>query len=279
MMGIERVIEMNFIGIDAGGTLVKLAYFGENQKIETTYFPSSQFDVLKEWITAHFTHPQICMTGGRAKQLENYLGNENYQYVVEFDATVRGVLYQLEENQINTKQAIITNIGTGTSIHYLSHGSHERLGGTGIGGGTLMGLSKKMTNTKDFQEIVEKSQKGSRRHIDVLVEDIYQQNQLPLKGSLTASNFGALLNEEEDINSDDDILAGIQGMIGEVISSLAIQAADTKKCQDIIYIGTTLENNEMLQQVIASYTNLKEKNALFLPQHGYSGAIGALLTI
>lgn len=270
---------MNFLGIDAGGTLVKLAYRIHDEHIETTYFPSARFDLVKEWIETHFQNAKICMTGGRAKQLQNYLGSENYQYVVEFDATVKGVLYQLETNKIHLKRAIITNIGTGTSIHYLHNEQHERLGGTGIGGGTLMGLSKKMVGTSHFDEIVERSSEGSRKHIDVRVEDIYQHNQLPIKGSLTASNFGALLSNEEDLNTDEDYLAGIQGMIGEVISSLSIQAADTKEVEEIIYIGTTLEHNDMLQRVIASYTTLKNKKAVFLPQHGFSGAIGALLTI
>lgn len=270
---------MGFIGIDAGGTLVKLAYKSDDNQIETTYFLSSRFDLVKQWIEKNFDHPKICMTGGRAKQLQSYLGTENYQYVVEFDATVRGVLYQLEKNRFPIQEAIVTNIGTGTSIHHLYGMQHTRLGGTGIGGGTLMGLSKKMAGTMEFEDIVKRSSNGSRKRIDVLVEDIYQDNQLPIKGSLTASNFGALLNSEQDMNTDDDYLAGIQGMIGEVISSLSIQAADTKQVEDIIYIGTTLENNEMLQKVIASYTHLKNKRAVFLPEHGYSGAIGALLTI
>lgn len=270
---------MSFIGIDAGGTLVKLAYKTADDQIHTTNFLSSRFDLVKEWIMNNFDHPKICMTGGRAKQLQNYLGTENYQYVVEFDATVRGVLYQLDKNKMDIQQAIVTNIGTGTSIHHLYETQHTRLGGTGIGGGTLMGLSKKMAGTMEFTEIVERSSQGSRKHIDVLVEDIYQENQLPIKGSLTASNFGGLLHFEQEMNTDDDYLAGIQGMIGEVISSLSIQAADTKAVEDIIYIGTTLEDNEMLQNVIASYTTLKNKRAVFLPEHGYSGAIGALLTI
>lgn len=269
---------MSSLGIDAGGTLVKLAYWKDDE-IQTTYFPSARFDLVKKWISETMKNPQICMTGGRAKQLEHYLGSENYRYVVEFDATIKGVLYQLKKSGSLTTRTIITNIGTGTSIHYLDGDVHERLAGTGIGGGTLLGLSKIMIGTDDFEQIVAKSEKGSRKWIDVRVEDIYQQNQLPIKGSLTASNFGALLTVEPDINTPDDLVAGIQGMIGEVISSLSIQAADTKKCTDIIYIGTTLENNEMLQNVISSYTILKEKTPLFLPEHGYSGAIGALLTI
>jgi len=61
------------------------------------------------------------------------------------------------------------------------------------------------------------------------------------------------------------------------VASLCIQVADAHHVEDIIYIGTTLEDNELLQQIIESYTVLKLKKPIFLDQHGYSGAIGALL--
>ena len=59
--------------------------------------------------------------------------------------------------------------------------------------------------------------------------------------------------------SEPDLLAGVQGIIGEVVSSLCIQAADAHGFEDIIFIGSTLENNELLQQIIESYTLLNRK--------------------
>jgi len=266
------------IGIDAGGTLTKIAYWDENNEMVFKRFHSSDFQKVKDWIDSYHPNASICVTGGRAEQLKQHFNaNKEIPYIVEFDATMNGVMYQMKLGSLKPEAAIIANIGTGTSIHIMQENMHKRLGGTGIGGGTLLGLGMSLTGITDFDEIIKQSRAGSRATIDVLVSDIYKNNKLPIKGTLTASNFGGIsLNTATD-NSASDLLAGVQGIIGEVVASLCIQVADAHHVEDIIYIGTTLEDNELLQQIIESYTVLKLKKPIFLEQHGYSGAIGALL--
>lgn len=266
------------IGIDAGGTLTKIAYWDENKKMSFQSFLSSDFQAVKDWIDTNHSLASICLTGGRAEQLKSYmLSKDEIPYIVEFDATMNGVMYQLKEGTIPINSAIIANIGTGTSIHIMTDNTHTRLGGTGIGGGTLVGLGAALTGITNYKDIIELSKKGNRSSIDVLVSDIYKNNKLPINGSLTASNFGGVVLKTEENRNNTDLLAGVQGIIGEVVASLCIQAADAHQVEDIIYIGSTLEENELLQHIIESYTKLKQKKPIFLEKHGYSGAIGALL--
>ena len=266
------------IGIDAGGTLTKIAYWNEHNEIIFKRFLSSDFQKVKDWIDSNHTNASICVTGGRAEQLKQHFNtNKEIPYIVEFDATMNGVIYQMQLGSINPDSAIIANIGTGTSIHIMRENMHKRLGGTGIGGGTLLGLGMALTGITDYEEIIQQSKAGSRTAIDVLVNDIYKNNKLPINGTLTASNFGGISLNAKENTSSSDLLAGVQGIIGEVVASLCIQVADAHHVEDIIYIGTTLEDNELLQQIIESYTVLKLKKPIFLEQHGYSGAIGALL--
>ncbi|GGA26732.1 type II pantothenate kinase [Psychrobacillus lasiicapitis] len=266
------------IGIDAGGTLTKIAYWDEKKEMSFQSFPSSDFKAVKEWLETNHSLASICLTGGRAAQLKEYLTSINeIPYIVEFDATMNGVMHQLKEEVINSEAAIIANIGTGTSIHIMQGETHSRIGGTGIGGGTLLGLGSALTGIQNYKDIIEQSKMGNRSSVDILVSDIYQNNKLPLKGSLTASNFGGVALKTHDTRNSTDMLAGVQGIIGEVVATLCIQAADAHQVEDIIYIGSTLEGNELLQKIIESYTILKEKKPIFLEKHGYSGAIGALL--
>lgn len=266
------------IGIDAGGTLTKIAYWNENNEMVFERFLSSDFLKVKNWIESNHPNASICVTGGRAEQLkEHFSSSEEIPYIVEFDATMNGVMYQMQLGAFEPKAAVIANIGTGTSIHIMQANKHQRIGGTGIGGGTLLGLGMALTGISDFEEIMKQSKMGSRAEIDVLVSDIYKNNKLPINGTLTASNFGGISINHKKNKSNSDLLAGVQGMIGEVVASLCIQAADAHEVEDIIYIGTTLEDNELLQQIIQSYTVLKLKKPVFLEKHGYSGAIGALL--
>lgn len=266
------------IGIDAGGTLTKLAYVNEQNELEFKIFPSNDFSQVKNWLEHHPDIEEIGLTGGRTKQLLEVLNTmKSIQYLVEFEATFKGVQYLLKKDGYNIENSIITNIGTGTSIHYMEGQSHTRVGGTGIGGGTLTGLSTIMTGVSDFEEITSMASEGSRELIDLFVKDIFQGMEPPIEGHLTASNFGKVNILKDTKHEANDLLATIQALVGEVITTLSIQFAEQKKAEHIIYIGSTLINNEHLKKVIANYTILKKHQPIFLKNCGFTGAIGALL--
>lgn len=268
----------NVIGIDAGGTLTKLAYINEQNEMAFDIFPSNDFSKVKTWLEKHPHIEEIGLTGGRTKQLLNVLKTmKSIQYLVEFEATFKGVKYLLTKSGYDIENAIISNIGTGTSIHYMEGYSHIRVGGTGIGGGTLTGLSTIMTGVSDFNEITSNAALGSRENIDLFVKDIFQGMEPPIEGHLTASNFGNVSILKDTKYEIKDLLATIQGLVGEVITTLSIQFAEEKKANEIIYIGSTLTNNEHLKEVISNYTILKKHKPVFLDDCGFTGAIGALL--
>jgi type II pantothenate kinase len=272
---------MKKIGIDAGGTLTKLAFMNNQHEIQLQHFPSNDLLNVLNWINQHDID-EIGLTGGRTEQVKALLDKVNsIHYIVEFEATLKGVRYQLEKEGYSFDKSIITNIGTGTSIHYMNAEKHMRVGGTGIGGGTLIGLASLTTGIKNYEEILHLAKKGNRQGIDLLVQDIYQGMDSPteLKPTLTASNFGKVaINEATDYETE-DVLATVQGLVGEVITTLSIQLAEQMDTEHIIYIGTTLDNNEKLRDIIANYTILKKKTPIFLQDHGFSGARGALMNI
>jgi type II pantothenate kinase len=267
------------IGIDVGGTLTKVAYYDNQDQLILEHFPSSDLKEVSNWIATFSDDALIGLTGGRSEQLKPYLKQlENLHYLVEFDATVAGVNFQIQQQCYTFNEAIVTNIGTGTSIHLLKGKLHERVGGTGIGGGTLLGLSNLLTGIVDFNEIVELSSRGSRAEVDILVSDIYFGNKTPIDGGLTASNFGDAGLHTAVLRSKEDLTASIQGLVGEVISTLSIQTAMSENIEHIIYIGSTLSENVPLQTIIGNYTSRKNRTPIFLADNGFSGAIGALLS-
>ncbi|HWL23994.1 MAG TPA: type II pantothenate kinase [Ureibacillus sp.] len=268
----------NVVGIDAGGTLTKLAYTDHTNNLQYKIFPSNDFSLVKEWIEENPQIEEIGLTGGRTEQLLSVLKTmKSIQYIVEFEATIKGVKYLLNKEGHNVENSIITNIGTGTSIHYMQGNEHMRVGGTGVGGGTLTGLSSIMTGISDYNDIIEKSQLGSRESIDLFVKDIFQGMEAPIEGHLTASNFGKVSILKDIKHSTNDLLSTIQALVGEVISTLSIQYAEQKNTEHIIYIGSTLKDNLHLTNVIGNYTKLKKRQPIFLSDCGFSGAIGALL--
>ncbi|MFJ8235237.1 type II pantothenate kinase [Ureibacillus sp. NPDC094379] len=271
----------NVIGIDAGGTLTKLVYLNEQQEFEFKLFPSSNFNLVKDWIESNPQIEEIGLTGGRTEQLLSVLKTmKSIEYVVEFEATFKGVCHLLKKEGLDLQRGIITNIGSGTSIHYMEGDSYVRVGGTGIGGGTLTGLSALITGILDFNEITAKAATGDRNFIDLFVKDIFEGIDVPieLEPHLTASNFGmvSILKDPKRYETN-DLLATIQALVGEVISTLSIQFAEHNNADHIVYIGSTLTNNEHLKKVIGNYTILKKHKPIFLKNSGFSGAIGALL--
>lgn len=271
----------NTIGIDAGGTLTKLAYMNDQHEIQLLHFPSNDLQSVLDWINQN-NIVEIGLTGGRTEQIKMMLDKANsVHYIVEFEATLKGVRYQLEKEGHHFNKSIITNIGTGTSIHYMDAEKHMRIGGTGVGGGTLIGLALLTTGIHNYEDVLKLAKKGNREGIDLLVQDIYQGMDSPieLKPTLTASNFGKVGIKEVTKYETEDVLATVQGLVGEVITTLSIQLANQMDTEHIIYIGTTLDNNDKLREIIANYTILKKKTPVFLQDHGYSGAIGALMNI
>jgi len=268
------------IGIDTGGTLTKLAYVNQEGELTVEVFPSNEMELVKEWLERHPQVDEIGVTGGRTEQLREVLNPmASIRYIVEFEATIKGVRYLLEKEGNQIERSIITNIGTGTSIHYMEGDSHSRISGTGIGGGTLVGLAALLTGITDFEEIKSLATKGDRSSIDLLVKDIYQGMNTPIDGNLTASNFGKIGITQLINHPNEDVLATVQGLVGEVITTLSIQVAQERKVNNIVYIGSTLTNNENLKKVISHYTILKKHKPIFLENCGFSGAIGALLNV
>ena len=90
-----------------------------------------------------------------------------------------------------------------------------------------MGLSKLLTNTNHFEDVIPLTKVGSRKELDITVGDIYSGILSPIDNNLTASNFGKAAISESKYNSS-DILATIQGLVGEVVTALSLQFAETK---------------------------------------------------
>ncbi|TDQ36762.1 type II pantothenate kinase [Aureibacillus halotolerans] len=266
-----------YVGIDAGGTLVKLAYWKDGQ-LTFSKMPSTEAQSILDELRQEVNGEAICITGGKADWFAKDLPPATKR-MVEFEATTLGVRELLGAQNPMVSSFVLTNIGTGTSIHYLDEHTSERATGIGLGGGTLMGLSAMLTGVHRYEDIVEGSLRGKRGAIDLTVQDIYVDAVPPIPGELTASNFGKAWSNREAAQKKDDQLAAITGMIGESIVTISAQIAVQYSTNDIVYIGSTLSSQSSLKQVCSSYTKIRNKIPHFIEQGEFSGALGALLAV
>ncbi|WP_411842659.1 type II pantothenate kinase [Salinicoccus sp. HZC-1] len=263
------------IGIDAGGTLLKIVYF-ENEKRRFEKRPSSEIDLLIDDLNTYHSADEIYLTGGKAEYMNEKL-KQIHGTSVEFDATYRGLIKLMQEQNLSIKRFVYLNVGTGTSFHQADWEGQTRVGGSGVGGGTLMGLSKLLTDLDSYDEIVKLAAAGNRDEIDLKVHHIYAGRQTPIPGDLTASNFGNVLTGNiQDMNNADKIQAVI-GLVAETVTAVGISLADGFETEDIVFIGSTLLNNDVMIEIVRRYADLKGVNAHIIENGEYSGALGALL--
>ncbi|SET67327.1 pantothenate kinase [Oceanobacillus limi] len=261
------------IGIDVGGSLVKVAY-EERGHIHTKIFSNQEIDELIQWLQLIAPRATLYLTGGKSGVLMEKLNHKMVQ-VEEFEATTEGAKYLLQiEKQVIKDHFILVSIGTGTSIYSVTEDSYDRLLGSGIGGGTFMGLGNLLTGESDFRKLRDLASQGDATKCDLLVRDIYAPHEAPLNGDLTAANFGKVFTEKAE--NIDDRMASLVKLIGETILLLSTQAASSTQVEQIVFVGSTLNGNKPLKNVLTSFQNLLPYEPIFLEKGSHAGAIGAL---
>ncbi|MBX8994334.1 MULTISPECIES: type II pantothenate kinase [Staphylococcus] len=261
------------IGIDAGGTLIKIV----KEEAETRTYETkltTDIDEVIEWLD-QVDCESISLTGGNAALINARLSCPSRVFV-EFDAAAKGVEMLLQEQGHDLDNYIFTNVGTGTSLHYSDGNGQQRVGGIGTGGGMIQGLGYLLTNIQDYEELTNLAQQGDRDKIDLKVKHIYKDTEPPIPGDLTAANFGNVLNHVNDVMTLADKLASVIGVVGEVVTTMAITVAREYQTENVAYIGSSFHNNPLLKSVIEDYTVLRGFKPYTIDNGAFSGALGAI---
>ncbi len=256
------------IGIDVGGSTTKIVGFDGDTMISPMYVKASDQLASVYGAFGKFTSEnkislkeidRVMITGVGS----TFLGDELYGigtlHVSEFDCVGKGGLYLS-----GLDKAIIVSMGTGTSIVYAEKGKPvDYMGGTGVGGGTVLGLSKKLLGISDISSLIEVASTGDIENIDLRIRDITQKD-IGLVSYMTASNFGKV----SDIASKGDLALGIINMVFESIGMLAVFAARSKGVRDIVLTGnlTRLPQAPSVAEIFCTMFDLNftiPKNAEF----------------
>ncbi len=259
------------LGIDAGATLCKLAQL-RGEEIHTWQCASSDLDAARTQVE-RLRPERIVATGGGAARLGSELAGVAVESESEFEAWARGApeLAAREGNELPARYLLVS-LGTGTSILLLAAGKSQRVGGSALGGGTLLGLGQLLLGTASFSEIAELAARGDRRRVDLLVGDIYAGNEIPLSPDLNASSFAKL-----DSRKPEDIAHALTGLIGENLGLICAHLAQVHDAACILYCGSTLTQNPALRAVLAGLGRMTSRSVAFLERGAFGGAVGAAL--
>ena len=170
----------------------------------------------------------VMLTGVGAAYVKGNVYGVNTSRCDEFIADALGARYES-----HLDHAIVVSMGTGTSF-VMCHGEeYKHIGGIGIGGGTLQGLSRVMLNTSDIKQVSALAMQGNIKNINLLIGDISAQPLPGLPMEATASLFAHAKNDA----SREDIACGIITMVLQSIGSAAVLAAQGTDCRDMVLIG------------------------------------------
>ncbi|KAI4336147.1 hypothetical protein L6164_014712 [Bauhinia variegata] len=182
---------------------------------------------------------------------------------------------------------LLVNIGSGVSmIKVDGDGKFERVSGTNVGGGTYWGLGKLLTKCKSFDELLELSQKGDNRTIDMLVGDIYggmDYNKIGLSASTIASSFGKAISDKKELEDyrPEDISLSLLRMISYNIGQISYLTALRFGLKRIFFGGFFIRGHAYTMDTISFAVQFWSKGAaqaMFLRHEGFLGALGAFMS-
>lgn len=264
------------IGIDIGGSTTKITGYKQNKivspfmvratdPISSLYGAFGKFLNLNQLQLDDISH--IMITGVGSSFVKKRIFGIPTGRVDEFYAIGMGGLFLS-----GLSHAVIVSMGTGTAFVKADGSQVRHLGGTGVGGGTLLGLSNRMLNIRHFDDLVEMAKGGLLSNIDLLVGDISSNLIVGLPPETTASNFGKI----SDLASKQDIALGIINLVFQTIGVLSIFAAKTDGTPDIVLTGN-LTNVPQSVEIFGALEKLYSVR-FHIPEHAeYATALGAAI--
>jgi type II pantothenate kinase len=210
----------------------------------------------------------IMITGAGASKIKNDIFGIPTRRIDEINAVGIGGMFLSGMNNI-----IITNIGTGTAIVEANERGISHFGGSGVGGGTILGLAKKLLPTAEFGGIMELAETGNLSEVDLLLEDIMDRDISFLNRESTAANFGKM----SDQAGSGDIALAILNMVYQVIGVLSVFAARARNTNRVIVTGNGSDNH-IGQKILSAITDMYGIEFVYPEDAEYTTAVGAGLS-
>ncbi len=255
------------IGIDMGASAVKLCVL-EGDEVALTHYENGRVHDVPTLLARLGVDAKkaaaIAVTG--LSFADSQLGDAGLpiKHIPEPDAIGAGAVWLSGRDNV-----IVASIGTGSAFIHAREGKYTHLCGTGVGGGTLKGLSSHVLGIENMKEFDRMALAGDTGRVDLLIGD-FVTNYGKLDPYLTASN---LARENPDA-SRDDWAAGISNMVLQVIGTMSLLACTGQKAAGVVVTGA-LAGSELSRRNFATFTSAYGVD-YFIPEHSdCATAIGA----
>ncbi len=264
------------IGIDIGGSTTKIVGLKDGKlchciRVQADDPVTSGYGAFGKFLSENGLElsqiDKVRCTGVGASFLKNGIYGIPTLCVDEFMAIGLGGRYSS-----GCAHAIVASMGTGTALVSVEGDKIEHLGGTGVGGGTIVGLSKCMYNSTDFGHIVELAEQGDLQKVDLSIGDISHVQMSNMRHETTAANFGKLSESATSC----DLALGVLNMVFQTIGIFAIMAARAQQTKHIVLTGN-LSRIALARRVMDDLETLYPVRFLIPEVSEFATAIGAAI--
>lgn len=266
---------MNYIGIDIGTSNIKIIEVDEkldlkNKMIFEGKNVKESFDKFINCSNIDLKHvKQITATGVGANKLREKIENVDIEIVPEFEAIANGGKLVVKNDNF-----IAVSIGTGTAFVKNKDKSIAHIGGTGIGGGTLLNLCKKIDPNFTFDKIEKITKTCNLEDVDLWIKDVTDEEIKTLPKNITAVNFGKLTEK----TNNEDMILGFINMVFEAVGVMAAFAAKGEGINKIAIFGQ-LAKIPFARKVLDKIEILHDVKFAIAKNPEYMVALGAIYTI
>lgn len=219
---------------------------------------------------------RLAVTGGRHRLLPDQIGDCAVVRVSEVEAIGRGgaALSELPKED-SAAPVLVVSAGSGTAVVEARGDRYTHVTGTGVGGGTLLGLSRLLLRTTDPREIDALARRGDPNGADLSLADVVSGPIGQLPANATAVNFGRLARHDLAV-SREDLAAALVTLVGQVIGLIAINAARARQVERIIVTGHLIDMDSV-RDALKQVSDIYGTRITLPPNAGYGTALGALL--
>jgi len=266
-----------FIGIDIGGSTTKIVGLKDGkifgcQNVKAGDQVTSAYGAFGKFMSENGLElkdvRQIMFTGVGASFIGDGMFNLPTKRVSEFRAIGYGGQFLS-----GFERAIIVSMGTGTAFVHADGREVRHIGGTGVGGGTLLGLANKIFNIRNFDNIVELASSGNLANVDLTVGDISKDVLSNMPMETTASNFGKI----SDLATNADFALGILNLVFQTIGMFAVFASRADHINDVVLTGN-LTTIEKAKEIFDHLEKLYGVHFIIPNNAEYATAVGAALS-
>ena len=266
------------IGIDVGISTTKIVGIDNNHKvispirIKATDPVASLYGAFGKYLYDNNIRledvEKVMLTGVGSAYINTPIYGLPTEKAEEFIADGLGA-----RHDINLERMMVVSMGTGTSIIKCDGNDIRHIGGIGIGGGTLQGLSRLLLQTDDIKQVSTMAEAGDISRINVLIGDISAR---PLPG-LPMDAIASLWGNAKSNAAPEDIAIGLIWMVVQSICSASILSSLGSGIKDFVMIGH-LSQLPQCQRVFPATERLYGVRFHIPPHAEFCTAIGAALS-